>query len=344
MSLTSKLIVCDFFYNFYNVHHVYGEYYQLFRIADEHLTQSHVGNLSCIEREALAARRLLANEISPDDAAECIDAVKSVEKLTNWFSCGYYSDDLDSKLISILKHIDNVLPLEIRNKKGRQIFFLDQFRNEIDDKTNICEKINDLLKTKVYNFIIHMCTEKLTLVAATFRCVDDVGGGEGWWYNKFCVLTYIKRISVGIQKKKHKSLVDDRLINVVRQTIDEFGERYNCPKAVAILYGKFCGIGKNHFKVHRSASAYVLFNYLRDTAGRDDEKFECYNTIVDFGKHIKDAYVCLKNCVDALYINSDTDSRKNAVFDLMCVMNDAELDIDCFWYIMESCVLNKNLR
>lgn len=335
MSLSSKLIVYNYYANFFLPNSVYGESYQLYRIVQEYLTESYVNGESCIEREIMAVRQLKYKECSFEDVRKTIDARDTVTCLSHWFNVGQM-EGIASDVCDVLKRIDVLVPVAKRAESGWQIYNLDKFVNCIPD--NIFDSLQPILG----RFEHTIRDGKLLHIANVLNPTNNI---TGWWYNKFCVVTYIHRINNHTVPQKLTARLSEAVKKFIRLEENDYdgqlhiGESYNCSQVMTEIYGRFCGIGKEHFYKHKMSSVHILFQYLRDQITYDEKQFSCYSVIKDFGRQCKDVYKNLKNLIDSLYINCHTDKDKNALFDLLCLMDCEEIDVDCFYYIKK--FLNK---
>ncbi|AGA16166.1 hypothetical protein [Thysanoplusia orichalcea nucleopolyhedrovirus] len=328
MSLAAKLIVYNYYGNYNAVHELHGEFHHEHRITQEYLTNSYTDGMSCIERDVIAVQRLKSGN-SFDDTIKIIndDASVSIKSLSRWFSFGE-TVGVNDDVCRVLDQIDAAIPVNVRAKAGQQIFFLDNFKDQID-----CH-ISDCLQIILGRFEHFMRNGKLLRLANVFNPNKDAV--VGWWYNKFCVLTYVHRIM--------NNSVPTELLPRLSEAIKKFiflnakhqvDESDNCAHVITQIYGRFCGIGKEHFKQHKSSCMHILFQYMRDKITHKEEKFPCYKIIKDFGRQCKNVYKELKETIDHLHAYSVSDKDKNMLMDLLCVMNSEELDIDCFYFTFE---------
>nr|AFS52016.1 DekiORF139 [Dendrolimus kikuchii nucleopolyhedrovirus] len=343
MSLASKLIVYNHFATFFSgtADPVYREHYQLYRVVNEYLTQSYAANASsCVERETAVARQLLLNECTFDAALKIIDAGNSIASLSRW-----YSEDsaagIDSCVFEVLKEINASVSVDRRSAAGRRIFSIDQFFPTTTD-------IADRLKRPVLDRFLRLFRDDWTNLKSIADALNPSQPFSGWWYNKFCVTTYIHRIANGAVP----NALSGRLSAVAKAHIQLEENDYdgnmivinasNCPDNIAQIYGRFCGIGKEHFSNHKMACVHILFQYLRGTITHQEQKHCCYKIIKEFGMHCREVYdTPLRTLLDTLYINSHTDKGKNALFDVLCATSGDELDIDFFYYVVEDFMNNK---
>ncbi|AOT85598.1 cyun140 [Cyclophragma undans nucleopolyhedrovirus] len=343
MSLASKLIVYNHFATFFSgtADPVYREHYQLYRIINEYLTQSYVNANSCVEREVAVARQLLLDECTFDDALKIIDAGNSVASLSRWYKEGGNKNcavGIDSCVFEVLKEIDALVSVDRRSAAGWKIFSINQFFPTTID-------IADRLKPTLDRFV-RLIRDRSDLMNIA-DALNPSRPFSGWWYNKFCVITYIQKIATGTISgglaerlsavvKKHLQLQDNTCD-------DSVIVRSNCPDNIAQIYGRFCGIGKEHFSHHKLSCLHILFQYLRNAITHKEQEHCCFRIIKDFGRHCQEIYnTPLKTLIDTIYIHSHTDKNKNALFDVLCATSGEELDIDCFYYVVENFINDNN--
>ncbi|QDL57077.1 hypothetical protein QKQ66_gp145 [Dione juno nucleopolyhedrovirus] len=323
MSLSSKLVLCAY-YGAYNLpHERYGESFHLYRIVHEHLTDTYRGGVSCVRRDIATARCLNNNALCPDLARQLLDVDDAVARLSTWYRCGD-ADNLCDDVQRVLAAIDCRAPLNKRVAAGANIFALDAIAEVPSDAAD------DLLTTILDRFMHFVRRNALARVADVF---DPEIKADGWWYHKFCVLTYIHRISVGAVPVH----LTARLQTSVQKFIQPDGENGydgNHAAAMADVYGRFCGIGREHFAHHKMACMHILFQYLRGDVTPADERHSCFGVIKNFGRHCRDTYADLRTHADALYIHATSDKQKNALFDLLCCVNGEDIDADCYNYIV----------
>ncbi|ABL75956.1 Mv-ORF4 peptide [Maruca vitrata nucleopolyhedrovirus] len=328
MSLAAKLIIYNYYAKYNAVHDVYGETYLHYRIVQEYLSESYIDGASCIERDMTAMRRLKSGNCTFDEALKMIDARDSIESLSRWFSTNE-TMGIDYSVCEVLEQIDAAVPVDVRVQNGRQIFSLNDFEREISQDTLNC------LQIILGRFEYFMRNGKLLRLANVFNPHNST---VGWWYNKFCVVTYMHRI---MYRSVPAELLP-RLSETVKKSLrDSKGdhddlESFNCPRVIAEIYGRFCGIGKEHFSKHKLSCMHILFQYLRGKTTQEEKSFPCYKVIKNFGRQCKDVYENLKNVFDLLHAHCVSDKDKNALMDLLCVMDCEEIDIDCFYNIFES--------
>ncbi|QCF61023.2 ac11 [Troides aeacus nucleopolyhedrovirus] len=340
MSLAAKLIIYNYYAKYNEVHDVYGESYHHYRIVQEYLSESYVNGMSCIQRDVTAMRLLKSGSCTFDEAVKMIDAGDCIESLSHWFSTSE-TMGIDDNVREVLEQIDALVPVSVRVQNGWQIFSLNNFEREIS------QDMLDCLQIILGRFECFMRNGKLLRIANVFNPNKDV---VGFWYNKFCVVTYVHRImyrSVPAELVPRLSQAVKKFIRLRKSDYNDrlhVDESYNCPRVIAEIYGRFCGIGKEHFSKHKLSCMHILFQYLRGKTTLEEESFPCYSVIKDFGRQCKDVYKNLKDVFDLLHAHSMSDKDKNSLMDLLCVMDCEEIDVDCFYYIFESFLDNKHLQ
>ncbi|UZE89806.1 hypothetical protein [Parapoynx stagnalis nucleopolyhedrovirus] len=336
MSLSCKLIVYNYYTNYYNS----DDNFHISRIIKEFVTNSYVDKKSCIEYDIWSAKQLMQQSLTFDNAVKHIDALDSIRALTEWFNRGTKTK-INDVVCSVLCEIDSIIPLAERIKKGRSIYELDEISKP--NEVVLHEKV-DRLCVILKCFVHHIFNSKLLYLSYVFNPSSDT---FGWWYNKFCVTTYIFKIVNHYDSIPQN--IRNRLIKIIKEfvhcerqeglvRIDKFS---NCPEVLNNIYGRFCGIGKEDFNKHKVSCVYIFMQYLRDKVTDDERRnFECYEIIKDYGRQCKDVYTSNKDFIDTLFIHCDTDKYKNMLFDLLCVPDQEEIDVDCFYFIIEK-FLNK---
>ncbi|AHD25626.1 ac11 [Choristoneura murinana nucleopolyhedrovirus] len=328
MSLSSKLLVYAY-YGAYNLpHEKYGESYHLYRIVHEHLTEAYKVDASCVRRDIATARCLNSGDLCFDLARQLLDVGEVAARLAAWYSCGD-ATGLCADVQRALVDIDRYAPVEKRAIKGCNIFALDAIADIPGD-------VLDGLQGIIGRFIYFVRCNELERVADVF---DPQIKAKGWWYHKFCVLTYMHRITT--------NAVPAKLITRLRDAVTKFIQpehKGNCAPAMADMYGRFCGISREHFSHHKTASMHLLFQYMRNDVTWADESHPSFRVIKDFGRCCKETYTDLRAEADALYITATTDEKKNALFDLLCCVNAADLDADCYDYIVNKFYNFKSLN
>jgi hypothetical protein len=320
MSLCSELLVYAY-YGAYNVpHERYGESYHLYRIVHEHLTNSYLNETSCVRRDIETARRLNSGKISFTEARQLLDLEEIATHLTMWYHTGKMKG-LCLDVQNVLTEIDRHAPRETRAEAGASIFGLDIFK--------FPPNITDSLQVILGQFMHFVRGYALAHVADVF---DPTVKLPGWWYNKFCVLTYMHRIT----RRSVPSEFSTRLRNVVTKYIKPEYDLSNNALAMSDVYGRFCDIGKDHFVQHKTRCMYIFFQYMRGEVTSEDERFPCFSVIEDFGRYCKKTYTDLKAQVDTLYVHATTDKQKNALFDLLCCVNGSDIDVDGYDYVVNN--------
>ncbi|AKN80671.1 hypothetical protein [Perigonia lusca single nucleopolyhedrovirus] len=330
MSLSLKLIVYNYYDNYTICHKNYGESYQLYKIVNEYLAESSVDGVSCVRRDIETAHLFNAGKLTLDRARQQLDLGKTIASLSNWFRSNTIETDNVSyevrRVLDVLN--EKYAPLEKRKAAGSSIFDIDSFESVPQDFTDNLSIIMD----RFYNFVN---TNRLLHVANVFD--PAMNNVVGWWYNKFCVLTYMHRIAHNTVPKELSIRLKNVVIKHIRLTPNKYypsmmiaDDRDNCATTMASVYGKFCGIGKEHFARHKTASLYVLFQCLRDNVTAADEQFPAYVVIKDFARQCRDTYRDLQLYADSLYINCVTDKQKNNLLDLLCCVNDSYIDVECY--------------
>ena len=319
MSLCSQLLVYAYYGEYNMPHKRYGESYHLYRIVNEHITNSYVNETSCVRRDIETARRLNNGELSFDDARRQLDLQEIAKRLTSWYHTGKIKG-FCSEVESVLAEINSHAPLEMRAQAGASIFALDSLK--------FPPNMTDSLQIIMGKFMHFVRGYALAHVANVF---DPTIKLDGWWYNKFCVLTYMHRIAHDTMPAELRT----RLQNVVTKYIKPEYDASNNALAMGNVYGRFCGIGKDHFAQHKMNSVYIFFKYMRGEVTHEDERFSCFNVIKNFGRHCKETYTDLQLQVDTLYSHALTDKQKNALFDLLCCNNASDIDVDCYDYIVK---------
>lgn len=317
MSLSSKLLVYAY-YGAYNLpHEPYGESYHLYRIVNEYLTDSYVRNESCVRRDIETARRLNKGALCFDLARQLLDTNEVAARLNMWYRWGD-SWGLCHDIQNVLACIDRYAPLGKRT--GANIFALDTI---VDIPCDVLDGLQGILG----RFMHFVRLNRLERLANVF---DPVIKMDGWWYHKFCVLTYMHRIIKGSTPEGPR--LREAVIKFIPHDDEEDG---NCPSVMAQIYGRFCGIGKEHFAHHKMTSMHLLFQYMRNDVAPTDERHPCFSVIKDFGRQCKDTYADLSTHADALYIHATTDKQKNMLFDLLCCVNASDIDCNCYDYIVK---------
>lgn len=105
---------------------------------------------------------------------------------------------------------------------------------------------------------------------------------------------------------------------------------YNCPEAVAELYGRFYGLDRERFLRHTARCARALFDYLAAGEGRGLDR-----TVEEFGKRMREPYEAMRDVADALFRNCSSDKDRNALFDLLCTTSADELDEECLFHVVK---------
>ncbi|AUR45158.1 hypothetical protein Spob127 [Spilosoma obliqua nucleopolyhedrosis virus] len=316
MSLSSKLLVYAF-YGVYNAAHKnYGESYHLHRLVEEYVTNAYVCEASCVRRDIATARCLNYGGISFDDARQVLEIGEVATCLSAWYRCGDTSG-LCTDLQRALTTIDRFVPLDKRVAKGGDIYALDAFVADISND------VVDNLQGIIGRFIHFARCSALEHVAEVF---DPTIKADGWWYHKFCVLTYMHRMIAGSVPVELTMRLQNSVTKYIRPN-----DEGNCAPAIASVYGRFCGIGRYHFEHHKMTNTHLLFQYLRGEPANNKD-YPCY--IKDFGRHCKNTYADLKKHADTLYINATSDRKKNMLFDLLCCVNAEDIDTDCYDYIV----------
>ncbi|ANF29774.1 ORF-126 [Catopsilia pomona nucleopolyhedrovirus] len=336
MSLAAKLIVYNYYASNYLVpHSVYGEYYQLYRIVREYLYTDGVASTSCIERDIDAAKRLI--KCDKNNSGYFDEALKSAtidcggdsaDHLSQWYGTNEIANNVSDSVRVVLQQLNALIPMNVRI--GKQIFHLDNFNNDEDVNAAV-----DSLHIILDQFLHTVRDGKLLRIANVLNATTP-----GWWYNKFCVMTYVHRVNAGNVPAE----LTMRLLSAITKFCTDNCDQINSPHCIAELYGKFCGIGKEHFCKHKMSCVHVLFEYLRNGDdnnsgyGRNclNDKFSCHTIVKDFAKQCRDAYVSLKNEIDSLYINSNSDTDKNVLFDVLCTLDSEEIDMNCYYYVIEN--------
>ncbi|AAK85572.1 hypothetical protein [Epiphyas postvittana nucleopolyhedrovirus] len=319
MSLSSKLLVYDYYGNsMCGVNEQYGASYHLYKIVDEHITNSYVGDVPWMHREIDTARQILSGALCVNDACHMLDLDNTKERLATWYKCGN-TKGVCHEVYVVLKAIDALVPIDKRS--GGQFVDVDTFDTIL---LNITNKLPEVL----HQYLRFVYYQKLEHVTDVFNPKSDT---VGWWYNKFCVLTYMYRI---INKSVPAELLTRLQKAVVEYIQPNAGDKYNCAEVMANVYGRFCGIGKQHFAEHKTANMHIMFKSMRGQTTMVDERYKSFSVIKDFSRHCKETYLDLKSHVDSLYINCTTDKQKNAMFDLLCCQSEQDLDVDCYDYIV----------
>lgn len=320
MSLASKLIVYAYYGGCNLPHERYGESYHLYRIVNEYLTDNYVNNASCVRRDIAVARCLINGALSFDCARQLLDVSEVATRLMMWYRIGD-STGLCSEVQHTLSKINCYAPLEKRH--GVNIFALDKV-------TEIPSDVVSNLQT-VAQFLHFAHTSGIESVADVF---DPEIQANGWWYHKFCVLTYMYRIV--------KGAVPDNLVTRLSTVVTKFIRPYegNNAQTIANVYGRFCGIARDHFAHHKKSSVHILFQYMRGDLALSDERHPSFNVIKDFGRHCKDTYTDLRMEFEVLLCDS-TDQQKNKLFELLCRVNAQDIDVDCYNYIVKKFYNNK---
>nr|UIX56266.1 HycuOrf-141 hypothetical protein [Hyphantria cunea nucleopolyhedrovirus]UIX56412.1 HycuOrf-141 hypothetical protein [Hyphantria cunea nucleopolyhedrovirus] len=315
MSLSSKLLVYAF-YGVYNaVHKNYGESYHLYRLANEYITNVYVCGASCVRRDIATARCLNHGGISFDDARQLLEIGEVAACLSAWYRCGD-TTGLCTDLQRALAVIDCFVPLAKRvARSDTNIYALDAFVADIPND------VVDSLQSIIGRFIHFARCSELEHVAEVF---DPTIKADGWWYHKFCVLTYMAQMIAGSVPAELTMRLQNSVTKYIRPN-----DEGNCAPAMASVYGRFCGIGRDHFEHHKMTSTYLLFQYMR---GEPASNYPGY--IKDFGRHCKSTYGDVGKHADTLYINATSDRKKNMLFDLLCCVNAADIDADCYDYIV----------
>ncbi|USC25864.1 hypothetical protein [Palpita vitrealis nucleopolyhedrovirus] len=326
MSIAAKLIVYNYYAQYNAVHKKYGESYNYYRIVQEYLTEAYVDGMSCIERDVNTLRNLKTGKCGFDDAVKIIDSQECIANLSRWYVSGKM-EGMHSTVCAVLNQIDAILSVEARAQVGQHIWSLNDFENKINPDMLNCLQI---ILGRFEHFVRN---GQLMRIANVFN--PNFENVVGWWYNKFCVTTYVYRML-----RDDDEILKSRLTKVVKQYVhlrDGFyvDEMYNCPRIINELYVRFCGIGKQHFNRHKTSCMYILFQYLRNETTQNEKDFICYRIIESFGKQCIDIYRDLKNLFDMLHVHAICDVDKNALMDLLCVDNE-EIDVDCFYYVFES--------
>ncbi|AAC59010.1 unknown [Orgyia pseudotsugata multiple nucleopolyhedrovirus] len=320
MSLSSKLLVYAYYGSYNLPHDRYGESYHLYRIVHEHLTNTYVSNASCVRRDIATARCLNSGHLCFDVARQLLDVSEVAARLSAWFRCGD-ATGLCADMQRALADIDRHAPLARRVGRRANIFALDAIADIPSDVTNNLQGI-------IGRFMHFPRCSGLARVADVF---DPDIRADGWWYHKFCVLTYMHLVACGAVPAGSAT----RLRDAVAKHIGPNDEG-NCAPAIAAVYGRFCAIGREHFAHHKTACMHILFQFMRNDLTPADERHPCFGVIKDFGRQCKDTYTDLRTHADALYIHGTTDRQKNALFDLLCCVNASDIDADCY-----DCVVNK---
>ncbi|AJD09296.1 hypothetical protein [Condylorrhiza vestigialis mutiple nucleopolyhedrovirus] len=319
MSLCSQLLVYSYYGEYNMPHERYGKSYHLYRIVHEHITNTYVNKTSCVRRDIETARRLNNGEFSFDDARQQLDLEEIAKRLATWYHTGKIKG-FCSEVESVLAEINRHAPLETRAQAGASIFALDSFE--------FPPNITDSLQIIMGKFMHFVRGYALARVSNVF---DPTIKLDGWWYNKFCVLTYMYRII----RNTVPAELTTRLQDVVTKYIKPEYDESNNALAINNVYGRFCGIGKDHFVQHKMSSVYIFFRYMRGEMTHADERFSCFSVIKDFGRQCKETYTDLQLQIDTLYIYAMTDKQKNALFDLLCCNNASDIDVDCYDYIVK---------
>ncbi|AGR57179.1 hypothetical protein [Choristoneura rosaceana nucleopolyhedrovirus] len=321
MSLSSKLLVYAYYGGYNLLHERYNGSYHLYRIVNEYLTDTYVNGTSCVRRDIATARCLNSGEFCFDQARRLLDLSEVADRLAAWYRCGNATGLCDD-VKRALANIDRYAPLEKRvSKGGANIFALDSIpdipSDVLDDLQHI---INDFMEFVYYN--------ALERVANVF---DPTIKADGWWYYKFCVVTYMHRITTGAVPAELMMRLRNAVIKFVKP-----GDESNFAPAMTYVYGRFSGIGREHFSRHKMSSMHILFQYMRNDVTSADERHPSFNVIKNFGRQCRETYTDLRAHADALYIHATTDRQKNALFELLCCSHASDIDVDCYDYIVDN--------
>nr|WUR10720.1 LdOrf-35 peptide [Calliteara abietis nucleopolyhedrovirus] len=348
MSLTSKLIVYNYYGTYNDVHDQFGESYHLHRIAQEYLTDSFVEHKSCIERDVETAQRLIDGECTFDEARRRLNdaAADTIKRLNAWYRSGA-TTGICNDVCRVLTKIDQCAPLEKRLGLGERIFNLDElttFPLDIANNLRVVIKrfFHFMRNNRSYSYGGDDGDDKynndyntLERVAKVFN--PSLGTWTGWWYNKFCVMTYMHKITCGTVPDELTGRLTEAATKFIKLTGDN-GSRVdracNNPDVIAKVYGRFCGIAKEHFAHHKTSSVYMLFQYMRDENCHYNP-IGGYSPVRQLSVQCRQTYSELRPQIDYLYLNCATDKQKNAMFDLLCCANSPEIDVD-FNYIVEN--------
>nr|ABQ12367.1 unknown [Antheraea pernyi nucleopolyhedrovirus] len=330
MSLSCKLLVYAYYGAYSLPHKRYGESYHLYRIVQEHLSDSYVGGASCVRRDIETARRLSNGALGFEVARQLLDLRDTDTLLSTWYWTGHVSSGVCGDVQCVLAEIEQHAPLEKRVTMYGKISGAVARPNiaTLDLFTEIPLELTDKLQVVIGRFLHFARCNELARVAHVF---DPTLRVAGWWYHKFCVLTYMHRITCGAVPE-----LAPRLRAAVAKFIKPKDDEGNCALAMAEVYGRFCGIAREHFAHHKSLATYVLFQCMRNKITPSNERFQSFSVIKSFARHCKETYEDLQTQADTLYIYANTDRQKNAFFDLLCCVNASEIDADCYDYVVNN--------
>ncbi|UOQ18809.1 hypothetical protein [Olene mendosa nucleopolyhedrovirus] len=317
MSIQEKLTVANYLCNFDARH---GECFEPYRIARERLDHlrgeaRYADGMSRIEREVRAARRLVTDygPTAVREALLCMDASASADALMQWYVGGTRSTELHADVAAVLQNLETIS--DEAHRDGR----------DYDPEKFIAlhNKADALVKAGACKFIARVNAGSLPALADAFN--PHKKDRVGWWYDKFCVVTYTAKRYKDVRLRK----VIDRFTKFNAYKIMTAGRGYNCPEAVAELYGGFYGLDRERFLRHNARCSRDLFDYLAGAGDGLDR------TIEEFGKRMREPYEAMRDVADALFRNCKSDKDRNALFDLLCAANADELDEKCLFYVVK---------
>lgn len=303
----------------------------------EYLLNTYNDGKSCVEKDVEIAKKLKNGLCTFEEVRQFIDEDDCVLSLSNWFVTNS-TLGINNALCKVLKGIDEIVPMNERVKIGNQIFHLDAFVKKIPEELLDSLKIifdrfdnNKKLGLDIVNI------KKLLHIADVFNPACDV---KSVWYYKFCVTTYLQRLYLQADSIPNAERLFQAAILLIKECKsnddDEICNNLVVNDLIVKTYGRFCGIGKEHFQKHKTLCVYLFFQYLRDHQITEQERrFACFDIIKNFGRHCKNVYIDLIHLIDVLYLNSCNDEKKNSLFELMCVPLGEDIDVDCFYYVID---------
>jgi hypothetical protein len=334
MLLACKLIIYNYFANYYTD----DENYHIGKIIREYENNSYVNGESFIELDILCAKKLIKHTLSFDEALKTIDASESAAALSQWYKKGT-KEKINGVLDKLLDFMEQ-LPFSGKKVEGEDsIFALDALLSHHNDELN--SKMDELCVILTH-FVNHCMTRKLLKLSYVFNPANQT---HGWWYDKFCVTTYVFKI-VKCAKAVPQT-IRNRVLKVAKDFIKSDDDMplqpvQKHPEALRNIYVRFCGIGKEHFNKHKMVCVNMFMKYLRDKVTDEEKiKFDCYEIIEDYGRLCKDVYVSNREFIDSFYLRCHSDKEKNLLFHLLCVPDEDEIDINCFYYVFDKLINNK---
>nr|AMO27706.1 hypothetical protein [Lymantria dispar multiple nucleopolyhedrovirus]QDE14890.1 ac11 [Lymantria dispar multiple nucleopolyhedrovirus] len=320
MSIQGKLTVANYLCNFDARR---GEYFELYRIARERLEHlrgeaRYADGMSRIEREVAAARRLVTDygQTAVYEALLCMDVGPSADALMQWYVDGTRSSELHADVSAVLQSLEAISDKAQRD--GRAY--------DPEEFLALHKKADALVKAAACKFIARVNAGALPALADAFN--PHKKERAGWWYDKFCVVAYVAKHYKAA--RLYKAINKFTKFNAYKIMSTPRRRGYNCPEAVAELYGRFYGLDRERFLRHNARCARALFDYLAAGEGRGLDR-----TVEEFGKRMREPYEAMRDVADALFRNCTSDKDRNALFDLLCTTSADELDEECLFHVVK---------